>query len=217
MAILTEGVNGPVTGRLGNVVFYQVKGQNRARSLPRLKKRKRAPTPLQAIQRAKFKVMQEWLRPVKRLLRIGFGRFSPPKTGHNAAMSYNMQHALIRENDEFLVDPAAFRFSAGPLTPPVNAKAVLVNGTVRFTWDMPVPGANLGIARTLLLVYNVTESFCTAEICGANAYQCADTLEIATFGHKAGDICHAYMAFMNVEDGDVSNSVYAGIVIPEVQ
>ena len=60
MAILTEGVSGPVTGRVGNLIFYQVKGQNRVRSLPRLTKRK--PTPEQAAQRAKFKLMQDWLK-----------------------------------------------------------------------------------------------------------------------------------------------------------
>src|SRR5690554_4694148 len=109
MAILTEGVSGPVTGRVGNLIFYQVKGQNRVRSLPRLTKRK--PTPEQAAQRAKFKLMQDWLKPLKGLIRIGFGRYAPPKTGHNVAMSYNMKHAIVEDDGGFSINPPAFRFS----------------------------------------------------------------------------------------------------------
>lgn len=212
MAIITEGINGPVVGRLGNVVFYRVKGQNRARSLPRVTKRKRKPSPEQAAQRAKFKLMQEWLRPMKGLVRIGFGRYSPPKTGHNIAMSYNMRHAILDHDGEFSVDPAAFRFSAGPLTSPANAELHLGDGTVRFTWDKPGAEAGLGNARTLLLVYNTTNSLCKYEICGARAHSGADELTLQFTKYIVGDVCHAYMAFMNVETGDVSDSVYAGML-----
>src|SRR5690606_34775362 len=162
------GVNGPITGRLGNVVFYQAKGQNRARSLPRIPKRGRAPSPMQVIQRTKFKLMQDWLKPLKRLVRIGFGNYAPRKTGHNVAMSYNMKHAIVEKDGKFSVDPAAFRFSAGPLSPPVNARISLGEGTLHFAWDQLGAGVRLGNARTLLLAYNITESLVYYEICGAN-------------------------------------------------
>ena len=210
MAIITEGINGPVVGRLGNVVFYRVKGQNRARSLPRVTKRKRKPSPEQAAQRAKFKLMQEWLRPMKGLVRVGFGRYSPPKTGHNVAMSYNMRHAIRDHDGEFSVDPVAFRFSGGPLTSPANPELHLGDGTLHFTWDKPSTEAGLGNARTLLLVYNVTNSLCHYEICGASAYSGVDELTLRFIKYLRAEACHAYMAFMNVETGDVSDSVYVG-------
>ncbi len=213
MAVLTEGVNGPVTGRLGNVVFYQVKGQNRARSLPRVTRRKRKPSPEQAMQRAKFKLMQEWLKPMKRLVRIGFGRYAPPKTGHNVAMSYNMRHAIIENDGEFSVDPEAFRFSAGPLTPPTNVHAYLEENILHFTWDKPEPHAVLGDARTLLLVYNERNGYGSDEIYGSHADTCVDQLNFRFISPRPGDTCHAYMAFVNVETGEVSDSVYAGRVV----
>lgn len=212
MAILTDGVNGPVTGRLGNVVFYQVKGQNRARSLPRTPKRGRTPSPVQVIQRTKFKLMQNWLRPLKQLVRIGFGNYAPPKTGHNVAMSHNMRHAIVEKDGEFSVDPTAFRFSAGPLSPPVNARISVVGDTLHFAWELPGAGARLGNARTLLLAYNTTESVVYYEICGASAYARKGALAPRFLGYRKATVCHAYMAFMNVETGEVSDSVYAGLL-----
>lgn len=212
MAILTEGVNGPVTGRLGNVVFYRVKGQNRARSLPRVTKRKRKPSPEQAAQRSKFKLIQQWLRPVKRLVRLGFGNDASPKTGHNVAMSYNMRHAIIDNDGEFSVDPAAFRFSAGPLTSPVNAQVSLGDGELHFTWDKPDIQATLGDARTLLLAYNVRNGYGYDKIYGASFDLCADTLDLGFLNCRIGDTCYAYMAFINAVTGEVSDSVYAGTV-----
>jgi len=215
MAIITEGVNGPVTGRLGNVVFYQVKGQNRARSLPRVTRRKRKPSPEQAMQRAKFKLMQEWLKPMRGLVRIGFGHYAPPKTGHNVAMSYNMKHAIVENNGQFSVDPEAFCFSAGPLTSPVNPRVSLGEDALHFTWEKPGIDARLGNARTLLLAYNTTESLAYYEVCGAGARSCSGELSLRFLGYREGTVCHAYMAFMNVETGEVSDSVYAGRIVFE--
>ena len=212
MAVITEGINGPVSGRLGNVVFYRVGGQNRARSLPRVTKRKRKPSPEQAAQRARFKLMQEWLRPVRRLVRIGFGSYAPPKTGHNVAMSHNMRHAIIDTDGTFSVDPAAFRFSVGPLTPPVNADVYLEGGALHFTWDKPGIPTSLRDARTLLLVLNARNGYGDDKIYGASADICADSLDLDALSCRTGDTCHAYMAFINAETGEASDSVYAGTI-----
>lgn len=85
MAILTAGGHGPVSGRLGNVLYYGDKGQNRARPLPRVPKR-RKPGPEQAAKRTRVEGIPEWLKTERRLVHIGFGRYAPPKTGHNEAM-----------------------------------------------------------------------------------------------------------------------------------
>lgn len=217
MAILTEGVNGPVTGRLGNVVFYEVKGQNRARSLPRVPKRKRKPSPEQAVQRTKFKLIQAWLKPARRLVRIGFGRSAPPKTGHNVAMSYNMRHALIEKDGNFSIDPKAFRFSEGPLTVPVNAQVYLTEDIFHFTWDKPDIHAMLGDSRTLLFVHNERNGYGRDKIYGAGSNDCKDQMDSEFLDLRHGDTCHAYMAFVNVETGVVSDSIYVGQVMADIQ
>lgn len=144
MAIVPEGINGPVRGTVGNLVFYRVGRQTRVRSLPSLPKKKRKPTELQALQRGKFAVMQCWMKPMKRLFRIGFADPNSPRTGHNAAMSYNMDHALIYQDGKYRVDPRAFKFSKGSLAPPANAAAEQTDGGIHFTWEPPVDGYSPG-------------------------------------------------------------------------
>jgi len=78
----------------------------------------------------------------------------------------------------------------------------------------PVVG-RLGNARTLLLAYNTTESLVYYGTCEASAYAGTGELSTRFLGHQTGDSCHAYIAFMDVETGEVSDSVYAGILVLE--
>ncbi|WP_257668878.1 DUF6266 family protein [Parapedobacter tibetensis] len=216
MGILTEGINGPVSGRVGNVIFYQVGNQTRARSLPHQPKKKRKPTPLQARQRARFTVMQEWLRPIKRLLRFGFKDNASPRSGHNAAMSYNLNKAIMEVTDGvFAVNPEAFRFSQGPLTPPANPVAKQDGDVVRFKWDKPGPRDLPGGARTLLLLHIPSENTSDYHIYGARAYQLEDTIAVNDLRYLVDSPCNAYIAFIDEESGLVSNSAYAGTIILE--
>lgn len=187
--------------------------QGRVRALPDRPKKKRRPTPLQALQRERFKLVQEWLRPVKKLLRIGFRQEDSPRSGHNAAMSYNINNAVVEGNGKFAVDPAAFKFSQGPLPSPGNPTAEQDGDTLRFTWERPGNPASLGRARTILLAHNPEGNSCYYQLYGAYAYAAADTLELRFFGYSDGSRCHAYIAFIDEDTGRVSDSAYAGTVV----
>ncbi|MGK6352115.1 DUF6266 family protein [Parapedobacter sp. DT-150] len=216
MGKLSEGINGPVSGTVGGLVFYQVGKQTRVRSLPRRNKKKRKPTPLQALQREKFAVMQRWMKPMKGIFRIGFGDPDSPRSGHNAAMSYNMNHAIVYNEEKYEVNPQAFKFSHGPLSPPVNVSARQTDGGLRFTWEQPADQLS-GWIRTILLVHNPDPERGNSwlRIYGADASKREDTLDLRTFGFHTGDTCHAYMAFIKQDDGQVSDSVYAGAIVME--
>src|SRR5690606_41383189 len=122
MGKLLDGIHGHVHGKVGGVVFYTANGQNIARSLPRTPRRKRKPTPLQALQRERFKVVQEWLRPLLRVVKVGFGKYAPPQTGHNAAMSYNLTHAVVFNEGEsrYEIHPQKYACSGGRRPGPVE-------------------------------------------------------------------------------------------------
>jgi len=213
MGILLEGINGPVSGRVGNVVFYQVGNQTRARSLPYQPKKKRKPTIRQEMQRTRFKLMQDWLRPLRVLLRIGFRQDDSPRSGHNAAMSYNINHAIIDNDGIYTINPETFKFAQGPLSSPRNPTASLEGNAIHFTWEKPDVYATLGMARTILLIYNSVQQHCHWHSYGASAYRLKDTLETNYFGYEEGDECYAYIAFIDEETGQVSDSVYAGTLV----
>ncbi len=217
MGVLLQGINGPVSGKVGNVVFYQVGNQTRARSLPYQPKKKRKPTPGQALQRAKFKLMQDWLRPMKPLLRIGFREDDASRSAHNAAMSYNINHAITADAGTFTVNPEAFKFARGPLTPPVNPIASQDPETneIRFSWEKPDTYGAPYLARTVLLIYHSVHRHCYWHCYGADAYLLQDQLSLTYFSYQAGDVCYAYIAFIDEETGQVSDSSYAGTLVME--
>lgn len=212
MGKLMDGIHGHIHGKIGGVVFYTANGQNIARSLPRGTRKKKKPTPLQAFQRERFAVMQQWLKPLLRIIKVGFGNFAP-QTGHNAAMSYNLKHALMynEETSRYEVKPEAFAFSSGTLPTPIAPGVVQDGNLVRFSWTTPNAPQIRYTTRTLLLLYNPDNQSCVHKTYG-NAAE--DALEISGF-NLWGSPCHAYMAFLDEETGAVSDSVYAGSLVLE--
>src|SRR5690554_1129397 len=134
MARVIDGVNGSVSGKVGNVVYYNSNGGTYVRSLPTKGQRQQVPTPKQATQRARFAVVQNWLRPILPLIRVGFNEYAPRQTSHNSAMSYNLQHAVIENGDGFEVNPEVFAFSRGFLPEAEHASMVQEGDIVRFHW-----------------------------------------------------------------------------------
>lgn len=216
MGKLPNGIHGHVHGKVGGVVFYTANGQNIARSLPRATRKKRKPTPLQALQRERFKVVQEWLRPLLRVVKMGFGNYAPPQTGHNAAMSYNLTHAVIYNEAEsrYEINPAAFAFSGGPLPPPLETTTVQDGNLVRFLWKNS-EGVDIGhTTRTILVLYHPGSNTCSYKTYGNSASCGEDDLDIRGY-HLPGATCYAYMAFIDEETGAVSDSAFAGRLILE--
>jgi len=208
MGKLLDGIHGHVHGKIGGVVFYTANGQNIARSLPSTRKKKRKPTPLQAFQRERFKVVQEWLRPLLRVIKVGFGKYAPPQTGHNAAMSYNLTHAVVFNEGEsrYEINPEKFAFSGGPLPAPLEAAVAQEGDVVRFTWKIPHSRDIQYTTRTILVLYHPANQCCAYKTYGNLSGDVVDTR-----GYDlTGGTCHAYMAFIDEETGAVSDSVYAG-------
>jgi len=214
MGKLLDGIHGHVHGKVGGVVFYTANGQNIARSLPSTRRKKRKPTPLQAFQRDRFKVVQDWLRPLLRVVKVGFGKYAPPRTGHNAAMSYNLTHAVVFNEREsrYEVDPGKFAFSGGPLPAPLEATVAQEGNLVRFTWKTP-GSQDIGYTtRTILVLYHPVNRSCAYKTYGAGSE--SDVVDIRGYD-LFGGTCHAYMAFIDEETGAVSNSIYAGSLVLE--
>lgn len=210
MARVIGGVNGTVSGKVGNVIYYSSNGGNYVRSLPE-KRRNIPPTPKQIRQRARFSSVQQWLKPIIPLVRTGFKDYAPRQTGHNSAMSYNLQHALIADGDGFEINPEAFAFSIG-LLPGVEQTTMVQDGDkVIFKWQISDKiRSDNKFDRTMLLLYRPGSEVSNFLIYGNERWQLTDSLSIKEF--KTGDICHGYIAFISTETQHVSNSVYLGVL-----
>jgi hypothetical protein len=214
MGKLPNGIHGHIQGKAGGLVFYTANGQNIARSLPKSTKKKRKPTALQALQRERFKVVQDWLRPLLRIVKVGFGKYALPRTGHNSAMSYNLNHAVIYNYEEsrYEVNPETFAFSSGPVPPPLDPLVQQDGDIVRFSWRTPPTREIRYTTRTILLLYAPGSGTSPYKTYGNHAASEQDTLEVSGY-YRPGETCHAYVAFIDEENGDVSDSRYAGTLV----
>lgn len=214
MARVTDGINGGLSGKLGEVIFYTMNGGNYMRSLPSKKRKKTPPTPRQALQRERFVAMQEWLRPITPLVREAFRYYAPRQTGHNAAMSYNLKNALVRVDGKFEVNPEVFSFSVGPLPEAYRPSVHQDGAVVRFKWDIEKNALNVNhLDRTMLLLYREGQRYSEFLTYGNERWRLSDSLSLEDY--KEGDVCHAYIAFISAKNQQVSNSVYVGMLTIE--
>jgi len=135
MAIIKNGVNGTVSGKAGSVVFVLTKTGNYVRSLPRVKKR--APTPEQLLNRTRFKIVRSHISMLNPIINIGFKAYSYPKRAYDVAMSYNLNEALIQEENGFVVDWQKFMIAKGSPNPITSYTMDFdqENHVLRVTWE----------------------------------------------------------------------------------
>jgi len=214
MGRVINGVNGPVSGKIGNVVFCKWKGIDYIRSLPRLKKN-RKPTSSQAVQRSKFSFMQKTLSHVVPLVRLGFMNYAANRTGHNSAMSYNLKEAVLEDDAGYKLHYEKFAFSKGSLPAPKDVKITQENDVIRFTWAEAKDEKELDnhLNRTMLLLYpEGTKYMAWGKQFGNCRYEGSDTIAFVAQPGEGAKF-HAYMAFI-AEDGsnNSSDSVYAGVI-----
>lgn len=214
MGKVINGVNGPVSGKVGNVVFCKWKGIDYIRSLPRIN-RSRTPSAGQAKQRSKFRFMQDVLRMIVPLVRIGFMNHSPNRTGHNAAMSYNIKQAVTEEETGYSIIPEKFMISSGILPPPREASVEQKAEELLFHWaynSRLAADNEHALDRTLLLItdFDETLDFHTS----GNFRQTGnETFPFPSAKYKTGGIYHAYLAFFATNGSNLSsNSAYVGTI-----
>ena len=135
MAILTQGILGPVTGRTGPVVSYIRFGKNITRSAGNSKKNK-IETPKRKTQRDKIKVCNEFTKAFTGtgFFNKSFPAYSDTGSGYNRATSAIMNLAIMSNSEASLIFPKVL-ISKGPI-PSVDYASALVNegGDILFTW-----------------------------------------------------------------------------------
>lgn len=207
MATYKKGILGVFTGKVGTVVGSSWKGISYMKSLP--KSSGKAPTPLQLDQRLKFALVGNFLKPIKSLTNIGYGSVTGNVTPANAVASYHLNNAVIGNSPNFQIDYPMVMFSRGELPgPAVPAMIAAPSGALNFSW---VDNATANLAqpndKAIVLVFNVT----TKEfVHDATAERSGGSLEMILPAHFVGNTVHAWMAFFDVNDKQVSTSVYLG-------
>jgi hypothetical protein len=134
MAKYKNDIIGPITGKIGNMVFCSWNGVPYVRRSPG--KRTRAATANQLIIQNKFGMAQSWLKPILEFTRVGYNGYTSKMTGANAAASYLLRNAFEKAEGKMIINPALMQVSSGNLMLPLNiAVKKNKNNKLVFTWD----------------------------------------------------------------------------------
>ena len=210
MAKLSQGINGPFSGKVGAVVGYTWKGipVMRGRPSPRTKPF----TPKELNQQAKFRIMNRFLRPANDLLNVTFAHLAVRMSAFNKAFSYNIKNAITGVAPNLAIDYGMALISRGDLP---NAESPAVSspsaGLLQFTWtDNSGKGNAKASDKAFVAIYS--------EDMGNWEYR----LDIATRGQEKcemimmnfpGREVQTFIGFISADGKGIANSIYTGQVV----
>ena len=222
MAILKSKI-GLLKGRIENMTFYVRNGQQVVRTANNFGHRDRK-SQAQLDHRLKMKLTTAFLRPIKDFLRASYKSVESSRA-YNQASSFHLKNAFVIEDGHPSFDYTKAMVCQGFLATPENAAMQFdpEEKTFTFTWtdNSGQAGANED-DQLVFLIYAPTHSYYFSSIEHKPTFSRNIFCE-TTASRKDGSFCYkptpfsqeeyyVYLAFRNVDDSDISNSVCVGKV-----
>jgi hypothetical protein len=208
MASYINGVNGSFQGKIGEVVGATWKGIPYMRALPT--RRSGPVSEKENINRKKWALSQQWLKPVLNFVREGFKGYSATVEGFVAAKSYLLKNAIEATGADFVINPALVKVSFGNLPLPVQISATkTANDQVQFTWSTENNEGAHSNDQVMMLAYNIDKLQARIEIAGQLRKTGSDFLKIDA---SQSGTWHLYAAFVASDRSRQSDSVYLGTI-----
>lgn len=213
----SQNINGPFTGRIGNIVGCKWKNTYYIRSRPT---RVNHPnTERQLAQRMRFVNTQNFLKPMLSFLRLGYAAHTSDKSAYNAAMSYNIKNALSGDYPNIAINASKALISMGSL--PGNVKAVVKatgENRIKVFWNN-IEHKSIGNEgdRVILLVRGVEQSVAEFKLDVARRSDGEAEMKLSDSLKNIEVYC--YLVFIkqemllgSVTEDSISNSLYCGKV-----
>jgi len=207
MGIIRKGILGGFQGTVGTVVGGTWKGIDYIKSLPVISNTD--PSPKQLEQRAKFKTVVDFLRPILAFVQLGFKTASSQMTGYNSAMAYNYKQALTGSYPGFAIDYALAAVSNGALpnvlAPTATAEPASV---VKYDWTN---NSNVGMAagtdKVMAVVYCPALKQAVYVTAGADRLDETLALDCTQFSGKQ---VHTWISCIAEDERNIASSIYTG-------
>ena len=210
MATIKQGVMGGFSGTVGTVIGGNWNGIDYMRG--KSPDRKDAASSAQLEQRARFKTIIRFLKPLKPFLQIGFKKRKEGLTAYNAAASCNLKEALLGVYPDYSIDFSKVKVSEGSMPGVLNPLAVAKEGSlIEFSWqDNSTITYAMASDKSILVAYNEEKS--KVVISRNSQLRINESHTLTLPDDFAGDTIHCYIAFQNANETLVSDSQYAGTV-----
>ena len=208
MAIISQGILGGLSGKIGNVVGGSWKGIDYLRIMPASVANPQ--TPAQMDQRSKFITVLNFLQYLTVFLRVSFKLYAVKMTQFNYAMSYHLKNAITGTYPDYLINWSNVLISKGPLTKAVGtALSSPLAAQAVITWyDNSGVGDALATDKTLVVISDENNKESVYDIGGAVRSAGTITIDLPTY--YSGDEMHAYLGFISEAGPAVADSVYVG-------
>ena len=207
MAIYIDGITGPIRGKLGNIVGSSWKGIPYLKSRP---ERKKPAGEKEMANRNKFAMSQNWLRPIKAVVRCGFKGYRDRVEGFVAAKSYLLKNAFEGEEKDLVINPSLMKISIGDLPLPGDITAAkLTPNQLQISWDTSDNTASR-FDQVMLLAYDIEKGRAIYNTTGQFRHVGSDTLNIPPASPERD--YHIYVAFVAADRSRQSDSVYLGTI-----
>jgi hypothetical protein len=203
MARMTNGLLGPVSGKIGPVVTSSRNGTPYVKSRPV----RRAPaTEKEIANREKWKRTQAWVKPIREFVKAGFKNYSPKVQGYGAAVSYLRRHAFDSNEANSPINPAKMLVSFGDLPLPAGLFVWPEDQQLHFSWNPDITDDVNPDDQAMLLAYDVSDA---ASVCFTTTGQFRKTGHdmLPVFPCKTYQV---YIAFSAADRSRQSDSVYLG-------
>lgn len=208
MGIIEQGINGPFKGKAGSVVGSSWKKISYIKGLQRKKETKRTPTPQQALQQQRFKLLNDFLHPLsKKILSVGLKPFLAKATSVSAAFSLNYDRAFSENGNDISLNYEALQFSHGSLCTAGAEKAWIENNKVSVSWNTKTYGMGGemdDIAYVVVYHAGMNQFFSDEQ----EATRQDGITHIYLAGHRADAGLHVWLFFADKQQRRASPTVY---------
>lgn len=215
---MAKVVNGMFVGRIGNIVYYIVNGQQRARIWVKPSDPK---TSKQVAHRLKIKVCTKFLKSFSNVIKIGYAGNNVAIRDFNDAFNYHLTNAMeeftLPENHEisYRVIPEKVKLASGLINEPVIYSCERNGLQIELTWNSelgPIP--NRHTDQVVVTAYIPEEKAYTVFHAGIRKEGGGKIVMPGNFNQPV----HVWVFYWNPEKKTnsvkerVSNSVYLGVI-----
>ncbi|PZX12346.1 hypothetical protein LX69_02938 [Breznakibacter xylanolyticus] len=122
-----------IKGAIGNLIFYESQGQKLVRTKP--SDVLNPQTPAQQQHRMRFSAASRFLKPFRDIVNETFTTFGGKKSGHSAAMSYNMGFSMKGGYPDVTIDLHQAIISYGNAVLPPGLSISKNEDLFELKWD----------------------------------------------------------------------------------
>ena len=200
-----KSINEGTSGKVGQVITYQMYGKSYMRSLPGQYNDKKSEK--QLAQRQKMQLVNSFLAPYKDVLRLTYQDEAVGHSAYMAAKSYNIRNAIVGEYPEQEIDMTKALVSSGSVQLPEVASAERIDDGLLIKWEAE---KQMNSSDSLFVIANLRGQYVTYHK-QTEALR-RDESYLWKLDYDGAEKFDIWLVFRDYKERGFSNSMWLGLV-----